>query len=179
MLEYRIHEREPPVIYMVGRKKQHDTIYAHIYVCLHKSSFEFTLVKVATHPDQTNHVIYIYILSYHRYISYIYIYILIYCSTWNHIYNRNHIVYPSYIISEPVCTKHITHSISINIIKLHIKSQITVYYTSYSGSLPKEKPFRNSKNGLVTWSNCQFLYPFGTSTEFPELPLSRWEVDSI
>ena len=60
MLEYRIHEREPPVIYMVGRKKQHDTIYAHIYVCLHKSSFEFTLVKVATHPDQTNHVIYIY-----------------------------------------------------------------------------------------------------------------------
>lgn len=92
MPEYRIHEREPPVIYMVGRKKQHDTIYAHIYVCLHKSSFEFTLVKVATHPDQTNHVIYI-ILSYHRYISYIYIVVLEIISTTEIILYIRHISY--------------------------------------------------------------------------------------
>lgn len=77
MLEYRIHEREPPVIYMVGRKKQHDTIYAHIYACLHKSSFEFTLVKVATHPDQTNHVIYIYTYYHTIGIYHVYIYIVV------------------------------------------------------------------------------------------------------
>ena len=101
MLEYRIHEREPAVIYMVGRKKQPDTIYAHIYACLHKSSFEFTLVKVATHPDQTNHVIYIYIYIYictyyHTigiYHIYIYIVVLEIISTTEIILYIRHISY--------------------------------------------------------------------------------------